>query len=141
MSVKRAVEYNFKERLRESLPVPEINIYESTRLEERILPCIILDATNASLAVDHPDNLNNFEVDLQVVVLTNFDEIVINQHKDIVDKCLRKMQERDARTKSRVQYLYLYATTSVNMVEEVADRKTATSMSFRVTCNYSPMPV
>lgn len=141
MSVKRAVEYNFRERLRESLPVLEINIYESTRLEERILPCIILDATNSSLAVDHPDNMNNFDVDLEVVVITNFDEVLVNQHKDIVSKCLLKMLEKNARTKSRVQFLHLYSTTPVNMVEEVADRKMATSMTYRITCNYSPLPV
>lgn len=137
MSVKRALEYNFKTRLSESFIDSNVNITESSRLEERVLPCIILDAGTASLAVDHPDNMDNFDVNLDLIILTNFDEMNVNSHKDIVDKCLRKMIERDTRTKSIIQYLHLYSTTFKNTTEENADRKTATHISYSITCHYS----
>ena len=140
MSVKRAVEWNFKTRLAEEFtgwPIA-VNLFEASRHEERILPCVILSANNVALAVDHPDNMVNFDVDVDLVILTNLDEVNVNQHRDIVDKCLRKMNEKITRTKSTIEYLYLYATTYRDTSEEIADRKTGTVISYRVTCHYSP---
>jgi hypothetical protein len=140
MSVKRAVEWNFKTRLAEEFagwPIV-VNIYESSRHESRILPCIILDANNSSLAVDHPDNMVNFNVDLNLIILTNLDEVDVNHHRDIVDKCLRKMNEKITRINSTIQYLYIYSTTYRDTSEEIADRKTGTHISYQVTCHYDP---
>jgi hypothetical protein len=140
MSVKRALEYNFKVRLDEVFQGSNINIFESTRLEERILPCVIINAGDANLAVDHPEAMNNFEITFDLLVLTNIDDMTVNQHKDIVDKCLRRMNERDARKESRIQYLHLYDTYFSNTVEEYAERKMATSITYKTVCNYSPYP-
>lgn len=138
MSVKRAIEYNFKTRLDEVFHGSNINITESVRLEERILPCIIVNGGDATLAVDHPDAMTNFEITFDLLILTNFDEMTVNEHKDIVDKCLRKMNERDTRMVSVIQYLYLYNTYFGNTIEEYADRKMATSITYKCVCNYSP---
>lgn len=140
MSVKRAIEYNFKVRLDEVFANSNINITESVRLEERVLPCIIVNGGDATLAVDHPDAMNNFEITFDLLVLTNFDEMPVNEHKEIVDKCLRKMNEKDARRVSVIKYLYLYETFFVNTIEEYADRKMATSITYKAVCNYSPYP-
>ena len=140
MSVKRAVEWNFKTRMAEEFvgwPIA-VNLFEASRHEERVLPCVIFSANNVALAIDHPDNMVNFDVDMDLVILTNLDEINVNQHRDIVDKCLRKMNEKITRTKSTIEYLYLYSTTYRDTSEEIADRKTGTVISYRVTCNYNP---
>lgn len=140
MSVKRALEYNFKVRLEESFQASNINIFESTRLEERILPCIIINGGDANLAIDHPDAMTNFEITFDILVLTNIDEMTVNEHKDIVDKCLRKMNEREARKVSRIKFLYLYDTFFSNTIEEYAERKLATSITYKCVCHYSTIP-
>jgi hypothetical protein len=140
MSVKRALEYNFKVRLDEVFQNSNVNIFESTRLEERILPCIIINGGDATLAVEHPDAMTNFEITFDILVLTNIDDMTVNEHKDIVDKCLRKINERDSRKKSVIQHLHLYDTFFSNTIEEYAERKLATSITYKCVCNYSPYP-
>lgn len=138
MSVKRALEYNFKVRLEEVFQGSNINIFESTRLEERLLPCIIINGGDAALAVEHPDAMTNFDVTFDILVLTNIDDMTVNEHKDIVDKCLRKMNEKETRKISKINYLYLYDTFFVNTIEEYAERKLATSITYKSVCNYNP---
>ena len=138
MSVKRAVEYNFKVRLDEEFENSNIKVVESTRLEERILPCIIVNGGDSTLAVDHPESMTNYEVKLDLLILTNIDEMTVNEHKDILDKCLRKMNEKETRKLSRIQYLYLYETFFENTIEEYSERKMATSITYKVICNYNP---
>ena len=140
MSVKRAIEYNFKVRLDEVFQGSNINIVESVRLEERILPCIIINGGDASLAVDHPDSMTNFEITFDLLVLTNIDEMTVNEHKEIVDKCLRKMNEKDTRRVSRIKFLHLYEVFFGNTIEEYSDRKMATAITYKAVCNYSPYP-
>lgn len=140
MSVKRAIEYNFKARLDEVFQNSNIKVTESVRLEERILPCIIINGGDASLAVEHPESMTNFEIKFDLLVLTNFDEMTVDEHKEVVDKCLRKMNEKDTRRKSVIQYLYLYNTFFENTIEEYADRKLATAITYKAVCNYSPYP-
>jgi hypothetical protein len=136
MSVKRALEFNFKARLDEVFEGTKYAVTESARLERRELPCIIINAQDSVAFEEHPDAQNNFDVQVEILVLSNIDETTIDEHLTAVDKCLDKMQEKSVRTQSRIKYLYLYGTYFVNTIEEYEERKIGTSITYKVHCNY-----
>lgn len=136
MSVKRALEFNFKVRLDEVFAETKYAVTESARLERRELPCIIIDAHEAVAFGDHPETQNNFEVIVEIVILSNIDDTKIDEHLTAVDKCLDKMNEPETRKKSRIKYLTLYDTYFTSTMEEYEDRKIGTTISYKVVCNY-----
>ena len=136
MSVKRALEFNFKVRLDEVFEGSRYAVTESARLERRELPCIIINAMDAVAFEDHPANQNNFDVNVEILVLSNIDETTVDEHLNVVDKCLEKMAEKEVSTRSRIKYLTLYGTYFVNTIEEYEDRKIGTSINYKIHCNY-----
>ena len=95
MSVKRALEFNFKVRLNEVFEGTKYAVTESARLERRELPCIIINAQDSVAFEEHPDVQNNFDVNVEILILSNIDETTIDEHLTVVDKCLDKMKDKD----------------------------------------------
>lgn len=139
MSVRRAIELNFKNRLEAALANTKYKVVESLNTDERPMPCVVViagDASNPFEGIAAADG--NYSVDLSILVMTNIDTGSVDEHNDAVQLAFSLMATQDYRKKSVVDGLYLYDVVKQSSGDRNQDRKIGAGMNFRVVCNYSP---
>lgn len=140
MSIKRAVELNFVNRLQPALANTKYKVVESANTEERPMPCVIVIAGNAQNPFEGLAQAEgNYEVDLSIVVMSNIDNDPVNEHFDATQTVVNIMSERATRRESIVDGLYLYDVVKSNVGEDNQDRKLGAGLNYKVIANYTPV--
>lgn len=140
MSERRALEYNFIQKLREAFNGSSFQVFESNTFDERKIPCIIVVAGESQPLVDHPDAQDNFKTELNIIVMTSSDEDSPEEHISAVDKVRSIILNKVERNKTKVKYLYIYNVYYQNVVDMREERRFATSITFEVHYNYNDNP-
>lgn len=140
MSERRALEYNFLQKMREAFVGSDYSVFESNTYEERKLPCIIIVAGESQPLVDHPDAQDNFKTELNMLVMSSSDEDSPEEHIRVCDKVRSIVMNKAERKKTKVKYLYIYDIYYQNTADAREERRFATSMNFEVHYNYNINP-
>jgi hypothetical protein len=141
MSLRRAVEFNFKERLQRAFEGTRYAVVEGVSNKERPNPCIIVLAGEGTSAFPNlSDSLGNYNCDVSIIVLSSLDVDGVDQHNDAVDIVSRTLSGRDVRKVSLVENLYLYDFIKISVAEsnEPEGRKIGTVFNYKATVNYYP---
>lgn len=142
MSIRRAVESNFKQRLETALAGTKYTVVEALNFDdgtERPTPFVLVIAGQATSALEnYPDPLGNYMVDLSVVIESNVDVCTVDEHTDAAQTVARTMADLDVRRKAVTQGLHLYDTIKLNDGSGNEDRKMGTGLNFKVVCCYAP---
>lgn len=140
MSERRALEYNFVQKLRDEFSNSLFQVFESNTFDERKIPCIIVVAGESQPLVDHPDAQDNFRTELNIIVMTSSDEESPEEHITTVDKVRSIILNKVNRNKTKVKYLYIYNIYYQNIADMREERRFATSMTFDIHYNYNSNP-
>ncbi len=108
MSERRALEYNFLQKLRKAFEGSNYGVVESNTYEERKLPCIIVVAGESQPLIDHPDAQDNFRSDINIIIMSSSDEESPEEHMNVCDKVRSVIMNRTDKTKTNVKFLHLY---------------------------------
>jgi hypothetical protein len=140
MSERRALEYNFLQKLREAFEGSLYAVVESNTYEERKIPCIIVVAGESQPLVDHPEAQDNFRSEINIIVMSSSDEPSPEEHMNVVDKVRSVIMNKADRRKTKVKFLYIYEIYYQNVMDMREERRFATSMNFEVQYNYNANP-
>ena len=142
MSLRRSIEYHFKECLTPYLLAdhPTFTVIESLRQEERPVPCILVVAGQAepAFASDLPDSGMNWMVNVSVLVMSTVDKDTVDNHSDVAIAAWSCMRLRDNRKRSRILGLHLYEIEDGSQGEDNEGRQMGSGLNFKVVCNYDP---
>ena len=139
MSIRRAIELNFKNRIESVLAGSKYVTVESHATDERPMPCVILVAGNAENPLEGlSEGAENYMVDLSVLILTNIDTGSVDEHNDATQRISKLMSERTTRRQSLVDGLYIYDVVRLSAGDDSGDRKIGSGLNYRVIVNYSP---
>lgn len=142
MSIRRAVELNFKNRLETALANSKYKVLESAVLDpkaERPMPCVIVIAGEAKNALDsQPDPLGNYMVDVSIVVMSRVDKETADEHYDASQIVAKTMADIRTRKEAIVEGLYLYETIKLTDGHDSQERKMGSGFNFRCMVNYNP---
>lgn len=140
MSERRALEYNFIQKLRDAFNGSNYDVVESNTYDERKIPCIIVVAGESQPLIEHPEAQDNFESKLDIIVFSSSDELTPDEHISVCDKVRSVLLSKEDRKKTKVKFLYIYDIyyQSVNDMRE--ERRLGTQMSFQVHYHYNHNP-
>ena len=144
MSIRRAVEWHFKEVISDALATayPTLPVVESLRQEERPVPSVVILAGQAEpMLPDQPISERNFSVTVSVVYLSSVDKETVDNHSDVGVAIQEVMRLRSSRKISRIQNLHLYEIEDGAVGEENDNRQMGTGLNYRVLCHYDPTVV
>ncbi len=140
MSERRALEYNFMQKLKVAFEGSNYSVVESNTYEERKLPCIIVVAGESQPLVDHPEAQDNFRSELDIIIMSSSDEESPEEHMNVGDKVRQTLMNKSERRKTNVKYLHLYDIYYQNVKDMREERRFATHLTFEVQYNYNPNP-
>ena len=140
MSERRALEYNFLQKLRDAFDGSNYSVVESNTYEERKLPCIIVVAGESQPIIDHPEAQDNFKSELNVIIMSSSDEESPEEHMNTVDKVRSTLLNKSERRKTKVKFLHLYDIYYQSVKDMREERRFATDLSFEVIYNYNINP-
>lgn len=140
MSERRALEYNFLQKMRQAFAGSEYSIFESNTYEERKLPCIVVVAGESQPLVDHPSAQDNFKTELNILIISSSDEESPEEHMRVCDRVRSVVMNNADRKNTNVKYLYIYDIYYQNVADAREERRFATSMNFEVHYNYNSNP-
>jgi len=140
MSERRALEYNFLQKLREAFDGSSYSVVESNTYDERKIPCIIVVAGESQPLIDHPDAQDNFRSDINIIIMSSSDEESPEEHMNVVDKVRSVIMNKIDRRKTKVKFLHIYEVYYQNVMDMREERRFATSMNFEVQYNYNINP-
>lgn len=140
MSERRALEYNFVQKLRDAFTGSLYSVVESNTYEERKIPCIIVVAGESQPLIDHPQAQDNFRSELNIIVMSSSDEPSPEEHMNVVDKVRSIILNKTDRNKTKVKFLYLYGIYYQSVKDMREERRFATDISFEVHYNYNSNP-
>lgn len=140
MSERRALEYNFLQKLRTAFEGSTYDVVESNTYEERKIPCIIVVAGESQPLVDHPEAQDNFRSEINIIIMSSSDEPSPEEHMNTVDKVRSVVMNKADRRKTKVKFLHIYEIYYQNVMDMREERRFATSMNFEVQYNYNSNP-
>lgn len=140
MSERRALEYNFVQKLRDAFAGSAYPVVESNTYEERKIPCIIVVAGESQPMIEHPEAQDNFRSELNIIVMSSSDEDSPEEHMNAVDKVRSVVLSKTDRKKTKVKFLHLYEVYYQNVKDMREERRFATDLSFEVHYNYNVNP-
>lgn len=143
MSLRRAIELNFKSRLERAFEGSRYKVVEGVSKEERPSPVVIVIAGEGQSAIPElPDDLGNFICEVSVIIMSSIDVDGVDQHNDAVWRVSSCLATRDAKKVSLVEGLYLYDFVRLSQGEsnDEAQRKIGSVFNYRATVNYNPKP-
>jgi hypothetical protein len=140
MSERRALEFNFVQKLRDAFAGSEYGVVESNTYEERKIPCIIVVAGESQPLVDHPEAQDNFRSELNVIIMSSSDEESPEEHMNVVDKVRSVMLNKLEKNKTKVKFLYIYNIYYQSVRDMREERRFATDIVFEVHYNYNSNP-
>ena len=139
MSIRRAIEAQFKWTLDPFFQNGSHQVVESLRTEDRPFPAIIIVAGQANSAIpEQPDNLGNYKIQVSVIVLSSYDETTVNAHTSIVYDITNIFRNIESRRKSRVKGLHIYDLMPGSVGEALEGRKLSSVLNFDAMVNYAP---
>lgn len=140
MSIRRAIEAQFKWTLDPFFQNGSHQVVESLRTEDRPFPAIIIVAGQATSAIpDQPDNLGNYKITVSVIVMSSYDETSVNAHTSIVYQVTNIFRNIESRRKSRVKGLHIYDLNPGSVGEAHEGRKLSSVLNFDAMVNYAPI--
>ena len=140
MSIRRAIEANFKWTLDPHFQNGSHQIVESLRTEDRPFPAIVIVAGQAVSAIpEQPDNLGNYKISVSVIVMSSYDETTVNAHTSIVYEITNIFRNIPNRRKSRVKGLHIYDISPGPVGEAHEGRKLSSVLNFDAMVNYAPI--
>jgi len=140
MSERRALEFNFVQKLRDVFTGSEYGVVESNTYEERKIPCIIVVAGESQPLVEHPDAQDNFRSELNVIIMSSSDEETPEEHMNVVDKVRSVILNKLEKNKTKVKFLYIYNIYYQSVRDMREERRFATDIVFEVHYNYNSNP-
>ena len=141
MSLRRAIELNFKSRIEPFFEGTRYKVVEGVSREERPSPVIIVLAGEGQAALtDLSDTLGNYNCDVSIIIMSSLDVDGVDQHNDAVERISKLFSEREARKVSLVDGLHIYdfMKVSVGEANDEPMRKIGTVFNYRAVVNYSP---
>ena len=140
MSERRALEFNFVQKLKEEFIGSRYNVVESNTYEERKVPCIVVVVADSRPIIDHPDAQDNFESDLDIMIISSSDEPTPDEHMNMCDRVRQVVMNRKKRKLTNVKYLHIYNITYQGVTDLRQERRLGTQMKFEVHYNYNSSP-
>jgi hypothetical protein len=143
MSLRRAIELNYKSRLENSFVGSAYKVVEGVSKEERPSPVIIVLAGEGQSALpEMSDDLGNFICDVSIIIMSSIDVDGVDQHNDAVWRVSSCLATREAKRISVVEGLYIYdfVRTSQGESNDETQRKIGSVFNYRATVNYNPKP-
>ena len=140
MSERRALEYNFIQKLREVFNGSNYDVVESNTYDERKIPCIVVVAGESQPLVDHPEAQDNFQSDVNIIVMSSSDELSIEEHLNVCDKARQTIMNKTDRKKTKVKFLHIYDIYYQSINDMRQERRLATSLNFQAHYNYNQNP-
>lgn len=141
MSIRRAVEAHFKFCLDPYFSNQKHQVVESLRIEDRPMPAVIIVAGSAQSSLpEQPDHLGNYNVPVNIAILSSIDETTVDQQNDLIQLVTRVMNNRSSH-KSKVDGLYVYDIYSQEVGQENEGRRMIAALGFTAVVNYSPEPL
>jgi hypothetical protein len=141
MSLRRAVEFNFKGRLEKVFQGTKYKVVEGVSREERPSPVIIVLAGEGSVAfTDIPDSFGNYTCDVSIIILSSIDVDSVDEHNDAIERVMSTLNTREAKRQSIVENLHVYdiMQMSVGEANDEAARKLGAVINYKATVNYLP---
>jgi hypothetical protein len=140
MSERRALEFNYVQKLKNEFEGSLYDVVESNTYEERKIPCIIVVVGESKPMIDHPDAQDNFESDLDIIVMSSSDEESPTEHMNVVDKVRAVVLDREKRKLTNVKFLFIYNVLYQGVTDMREERRLGTQMKFQVHYNYNSNP-
>jgi hypothetical protein len=140
MSIRRAIEAQFKWTLDPFFQNGTHQVVESLRTEDRPFPAIVIVAGQATTALpEQPDNYGNYKIAVSVIVMSSYDETSVNTHTSIVYQITNIFRNIQSRRKARVKGLHIYDISPGAVGEAHEGRKLSSVLNFDATVNYAPI--
>jgi hypothetical protein len=140
MSERRALEFNFVQKLRDVFTGSEYGVVESNTYEERKIPCIIVVAGESQPLVEHPEAQDNFRSEVNIIIMSSSDEKSPEEHMNVVDKVRSVILNKLEKNKTKVKFLYIYNIYYQSVRDMREERRFATDIVFEVHYNYNSNP-
>lgn len=140
MSERRALEFNYVQKLRDAFTGSNYDVVESNTYDERKIPCIIVVAGESQPLIDHPEAQDNFESQLSIMVMSSSDELTPDEHMNVCDKVRSVLLNKEERKKTKVKFLYIYDVYYQNVNDMREERRLGTQMNFQVHYHYNHNP-
>ena len=140
MSERRALEFNYLQKLKSEFQGSLYDVVESNTYDERKIPCIIVSVGDSKPMIDHPEAQDNFESDLDIIVMSSSDEESPVEHMNVVDKVRSLVLDREKRTLTNVKFLYMYEVMYQGVTDMRQERRLGTQIKFQVHYNYNSNP-
>lgn len=141
MSVRRAVELNFKSRIETAVANSKYKVLESLSSEERPKTYILVMAGMGRNPFSTlPESFGNYEVDLSIIVHSSIDTDTVDEHNNATEMVQQVMAALESRGQSVVQGLYIYDVRKGNVGQEndYPNRKMGSGLNYTVVVNYIP---
>lgn len=140
MSERRALEFNYVQKIKIEMAGSNYDVVESNTYEERKIPCIIVVVGDSKPMIDNPEAQDNFESLLSVIVMSSADEPSPDEHMNVTDKVRSIILSREGRKKTNVKFLYIYNVIYQGVKDMREERRLGTQMDFEVHYNYNTNP-
>jgi hypothetical protein len=132
MSERRALEFNFVQKLRDAFDGSVYGVVESNTYEERKIPCIIVVAGESQPLIEHPEAQDNFRSEVNVIIMSSSDEKSPEEHMNVVDKVRSVMLNKIEKNKTKVKFLYIYNIYYQSVRDLREERRFATDLVFEL---------
>lgn len=136
MSERRALEFNYVLKLKAKMVGSQYEIVESNTYEERKIPCIVVVAGDSKPMIDHPDAQDNFESDLDIIVMSSYDQPSPNEHMNVCDGVRELLIDKATRTTSDIKSLHIYNIAYQGVTDMREERRLATQIKYQVHYYY-----
>lgn len=140
MSERRALEFNYVQKLRDEFNGSNYDVVESNTYEERKIPCIVVVVGDSRPMIDNPNAQDNFESELDVIIMSSSDEPTPNEHMDVCDRVRAVLLDRAKKRLTSVKFLYIYNINYQGVTDLRQERRLGTQMKFQVHYNYNIDP-
>ena len=140
MSERRALEFNYVQKLNDEFKGSNYDVVESNTYEERKIPCIVIVVGDSKPMIDHPDAQDNFDSDLDIIVMSSSDEKEPTEHMNVCDRVRAVVLDREKRKLTNVKSLYIYNVHYQGVVDTRQERRMATQMKFQIHYHYNTNP-
>jgi hypothetical protein len=140
MSERRALEFNYIKKIKGEFIGSNYDVVESNTYEERKIPCIIVVVGDSKPMIDHPEAQDNFESDLDIIVMSSADEPSPDEHMNVCDKVRSVVLDRIKKRLTEVKYLHIYNVLYQGVTDLRQERRLGTQIKFQVHYYYNMNP-
>ena len=140
MSERRALEFNYLQKIKSEMSGSNYDVVESNTYEERKIPCVIVVVGDSKPMINHPEAQDNFESLLSIIVMSSADELNPNEHMNVCDKVRSIILNKESKRNTEVKFLYLYNVIYQGVKDMREERRLGTQMDFEVHYNYNVDP-